>query len=114
MTRPGVLPYESARSRVGGTQQRIASYYPIDPRTSLCRGEDGGLGGEWIGQGAATCRQTMDCLKQAAGVLAASTGCMLAASPSVSRESSELCRCLFTAEGAADRMGPKLEACAAH
>ena len=34
----------------------IGSYYPADPRTSTCLDESGQiLGGEWIGQGTATC-----------------------------------------------------------
>jgi hypothetical protein len=92
----------------------FASYYPADPRTATCRDESGMfLGGEWIGQGTATCRQTMDCLGQAAGALAASTDCMLAASPTVSRETSELFRCLFTAKDPQTECAPQIQSCAA-
>ena len=90
----------------------FASYYPADPRTASCLDESGGFfGGEWIGQGTATCKQTMDCLQQAQGV-PAMTDCMLAASPSVSRESSELLRCLVRTEDPQIECGPEIQACA--
>ena len=92
----------------------FASYYPADPRTATCLDEAGGiLGGEWIGQGTATCQQTMGCMLQAQGRLPAITDCMLAASPDVSRESSELLRCVTVAKDPQAECGPQIEACAA-
>lgn len=92
----------------------VGSYYPADPRTSTCLDESGnGSGGEWIGQGTATCQQTMGCVQQARD-FGAITDCMLAASPSVSRESSELLRCFLGAQDPLTECGPQLQACAAH
>jgi len=96
----------------------IGSYYPADPRTSRCLDEAGELpGGEWIGDGAATCQQTLGCIQQAQG-LPGITDCMLAASPTVSRQSSELLRCFFAARFAgkdpATMCGPQIQACLAH
>ncbi len=92
----------------------IGSYYPADPRTSTCLEEAGQLlGGEWIGQGTATCQQTMGCLQEAQGKLPAITDCMLAASPAVSHESSELLRCIMRAQDPVTACAPQIEACAA-
>jgi hypothetical protein len=91
------------------------SYYPADPRTSLCLAESGrGLSAEWIGQGTATCQQTMSCLQEALSKdLPAVTDCMLAASPSVSAESSELLGCMFRAADPLTECAPQIQACAA-
>jgi hypothetical protein len=92
----------------------IASYYPADLRTSFCLDESGKpFGGDWIGQGAATCRQTMACMEQAQGSFTAITDCMLAASPSVSHESSELFRCFSRAQDPLVECGSQIQACAA-
>ncbi len=92
----------------------IGSYYPADPRISNCLDETGKtLAGEWIGQGTATCQQTMGCLQQAQGRLPAVTDCMLAASPSVSRESSDLLRCTIGATDPLTQCAPQIQACAA-
>lgn len=55
----------------------------------------------------------MGCLQQAQSDLPAITDCMLAASPSVSRETSELLRCTFTATEPLTQCAPQLQACAA-
>lgn len=90
----------------------IGSYYPADPRTSNCLDESGKLpGGDWIGQGTATCQQTMGCLQSAAG-FPAMTDCMLAASPNVARASSDLLRCFFAAEDPVAQCGAQIQACA--
>ena len=93
----------------------VASYYPIEPRTSACLVESGErlFGADWIGQGAATCQQTMACMQQAQGELRALTDCMLAASPDVSRETSELLRCLSRARDPQAECGPQIATCAA-
>jgi hypothetical protein len=92
----------------------VGSYYPADPRTSTCLDESGKiLGGDWIGQGTATCQQTMVCVEQAQD-LRAITDCMLAASPSVSHESADMLRCLLRSGDPLTECGPKLQACAAH
>jgi hypothetical protein len=91
----------------------IGSYYPADPRISNCLDETGKIGGEWIGQGTATCQQTLGCIQQAQGHLPAIIDCMLAASPTVSRESSELLSCFAGATDPAAECGPQIQTCAA-
>lgn len=93
----------------------IGSYYPADPRTSNCLDASGKLpGGDWVGSGTATCQQTMGCIQQAqAQGLHGITDCMLAASPAVAHESSELLRCFMTAQHPLEQCGPQLQACAA-
>jgi hypothetical protein len=93
----------------------IGSYYPADPRTSNCTDATGKLpGGNWIGQGTASCQQTMGCIQQAqAQGLPGITDCMLAASPTVSSESSELLRCFIGAADPFADCGPQIQACAA-
>ncbi|HWO23766.1 MAG TPA: hypothetical protein VNO30_33725 [Kofleriaceae bacterium] len=89
------------------------AYYPADPRTSFCLDETGKLpGGEWIGQGTATCLETMRCLQEAPG-FAAQTSCMLSASPTVSRETSELLRCFMGATDPVSQCVPQMQTCAA-
>jgi len=92
----------------------VGSYYPADPRTANCLDETGKLpGGEWIGEGTATCEQTLGCLQVAQGDLRRITDCMLAASPAVSRESSELLRCFLGAKDPDAQCAPQILACAA-
>ena len=89
------------------------TYYPADPRISNCLDETGKVfGGDWVGEGTATCQQTMGCLALAQD-LPAMTDCMLAGSPSVSHESSELLRCFFRAQDPEAECGPQAQACAA-
>jgi hypothetical protein len=91
----------------------VGSYYPADPRTANCLDPTGKLpGGEWIGQGTESCAQTLGCLNAATG-LPAMTDCMLAASPAVSRESSELLRCFLGAKDPLDQCNEQILACAA-
>jgi hypothetical protein len=91
----------------------IGSYYPADPRTTNCLDATGQVpGGEWIGQGTASCAQTLGCIQQARG-LPGITDCMLAASPAVSHETSELARCFFGAQDPAGACGSQIQACLA-
>ncbi len=74
----------------------IGSYYPADSRTSGCDDAAGGLGGEWVGNGTATCAATFTCMQtafEATDVVRAVTDCIDAASPSVAVESSAVLRC---------------------
>jgi len=92
----------------------VGSYYPADPRTSRCLDETGTLpGGEWIGQGAATCERTLSCLLTAQGRLPAIADCMLAAAPAVSRETSDLLRCLMGAEDPMAQCAAEITSCSA-
>lgn len=91
----------------------IGSYYPADPRTAACLDPTGQLpGGDWVGNGTATCAATMSCL-QAAGDFHAITDCMLAAKPEVAHPASELARCLFGASDPPTQCSAQIETCAA-
>jgi len=93
----------------------IGSYYPADPRIAGCRDETGeSLGGEWVGQGTATCAETLGCLQQAftAGDgLRSITGCMLATDPVVSAESSAMLRCFLSSDDPAEECAAQVGAC---
>jgi hypothetical protein len=92
----------------------IGSYYPADARTANCLTPDGKLpGGDWIGNGTATCAATMGCLQTAGSDFHALTACMLAASPAVSHTSSELVRCLFASSDPATQCSAQISACSA-
>ncbi len=91
----------------------IGSYYPADPRTGTCLDEAGvGTGGEWVGQGTATCKATLGCL-QGATELPAVTDCMLAAKPEVAAEASAVLRCILSAHDAEVECGSQIQACSA-
>lgn len=91
----------------------IGSYYPADERTANCLDPSGELpGGDWIGQGTASCQATMGCV-QGAGDLFAITDCMLAADPGVSRESSDLLRCLIATDDPGADCGDQIAVCSA-
>jgi len=91
----------------------LGSYYPADARTAACTDPTGQLpGGDWAGNGAATCAQTMGCI-QTAGDLPAITDCMLAAAPAVAHPASELLRCFIAASDPGGECGPQIQACAA-
>lgn len=92
----------------------IGSYYPADPRTANCLDPAGQLpGGDWIGQGTATCQATLGCLQGAQGGLPAVTDCMLAAKPEVAHEASEALRCFMAATDPVAECGPQIQACGA-
>jgi hypothetical protein len=89
----------------------IGSYYPADARTASCLDATGKLpGGDWIGQGTASCAQTLGCVQSADG-LEAITDCMLASDPSVSHPTSELLRCVFGAQDPAADCQSQIETC---
>ena len=92
----------------------IGSYYPADPRTSNCLDETGTrLAGEWVGQGTATCQQTMGCLQAAGGRLDATTDCVMASKPEVSAELSAALRCFMTASNPFAECAAQIQACSA-
>lgn len=91
----------------------VGSYYPADPRTSSCTDETGALpGGDWIGQGSATCQQTMGCLQSAVG-LGAVSDCVQASKPDVSVELSAALRCFMVATDPFNQCGAQIQACGA-
>jgi len=92
----------------------IGSYYPADARTANCRDESGTrLGGEWIGQGSATCQQTLGCVQGAGGQLHAITDCVIASKPEVSVELSATLRCFMGASDPIAECGAQIQACSA-
>ena len=91
----------------------IGSYFPADPRTANCTDESGALpGGDWIGNGIATCAQTLQCMQGAGNNFQAITDCMLAAAPAVSHPSSEVLRCFAGATDPATQCATQIQACA--
>jgi hypothetical protein len=91
----------------------IGSYYPRDPRTARCLDAGGNLpGGDWIGQGTATCATTMGCF-QGAKSFQDMTDCVLASKPDVAHPVSELARCLFVATNPLQQCGAQIQACGA-
>ena len=92
----------------------IGSYYPADPRTANCLDETGALpGGDWIGQGSASCQDTMGCLQGAGGRLDVVTDCVQASKPEVSVELSAALRCFMSAQNPFADCGPQIQACSA-
>ena len=84
----------------------IGSYYPARPEVDLCSGDPSEpfttnfMGGEWVGQGSASCAESLTCFQRALGqgqqALAATTECILASDPAVSPELSAAIGCTFT------------------
>jgi hypothetical protein len=70
-------------------------------------------GGDWVGQGTATCQQTMGCLQGAGGNLTAVTDCVMASKADVSVELSAALRCFMTATDPLNQCGPQIQACGA-
>jgi hypothetical protein len=92
----------------------IGSYYPRDARTANCLDPSGNLpGGNWVGQGTATCAATMGCMQSAQGDFHALTDCVLASKPLVSKQISDLLRCTFRAQNPLQECGPQIQACGA-
>jgi hypothetical protein len=91
----------------------LGSYYPKDDRTANCLDPTGqGPGGDWVGNGTATCAQTMTCFGSAGG-LEDFTDCMLASAPAVSHVASELGRCIVMSDDPGTQCAAQLAACAA-
>jgi hypothetical protein len=98
----------------------IGSYYPADPRTANCQGANGEqLGGEWIGEGEATCAETMNCVlaidfsDQTRDVTDPLADCVVASDPAVSAESSAFLRCLFSSADPISDCAEQMSACEA-
>ncbi len=109
--------YQGARS-TDEMCMLIGSYYPADPATSNCATADfSAMANEWVGQGKATCAETMSCVQTAFSakeVLQAITDCMMAADPAVSKESSAALDCVFSTSGnPLQACKPQIDACLA-
>lgn len=83
----------------------IASYYPAHPRTSLCSSDPDDVqrtnyfGAEWVGDGTATCAETLTCLSGAGGSMTefinTMSTCVTESDPAVSREMSDSVSCIL-------------------
>ena len=98
----------------------IGSYYPADPRTANCQGANGEpFGGEWIGQGEATCADTMSCVlgidfeNPGRDVTEPLADCVLASDGAVSAEASAFLRCLFSSADPINDCAEQMAACEA-
>lgn len=92
----------------------IGSYYPADPRTANCLDETGTVpGGDWIGQGSATCQQSLGCFQAAGGELAAITDCIVASKPVVAVELSAVLRCFIRASDPVAECSAEIQTCSA-
>ncbi len=98
----------------------IGSYYPIEPSTSACAvlGVEGtrNLGGDWVGNGTKSCKETMDCVQSA--LVKENFDhelmlCVMDSDPAKSEVMSDALRCLATAEDPFNDCNPEFEACAA-
>ncbi|MEM9491563.1 MAG: hypothetical protein AAGC55_20630 [Myxococcota bacterium] len=84
----------------------IGSYYPVDPIISNCGDVEVEVPeAYWVGNGSATCAQTLDCLlavlttqTDELQLLQGLTTCMLDSDSAVSGPMSEAVRCILTAE----------------
>ena len=99
----------------------IGSYYPAEPNTSACAvfGVDGtrNLGGDWVGNGLKTCKETMDCVQSALVKENFDQELMLCVNdsdPAKSEVMSDALRCLASAEDPFNDCNPEFEACAAN
>ncbi|MBK9258928.1 MAG: hypothetical protein IPM54_03755 [Polyangiaceae bacterium] len=100
----------------------IGSYYPADPATAHCSLdvtkplETGNLGAEWVGDGSATCAQTLGCIQQNFGPnfnLEGFTQCVTGSDPAVSREMSDVVQCIITSGNPMVDCKTQIDACAA-
>lgn len=78
----------------------IGSYYPADVATANCLDADSeNLAAEWVGDGTATCAESLDCVIASLSlpggeVLPELTRCMMGADPAVARELSQAAICI--------------------
>lgn len=80
----------------------IGAYYPAVPGLSFCAADPErplvtqGLGAQWIGQGEASCAETVDCVQSFDGDFFENLqGCVARSHPSVSEPMSDAVRCLL-------------------
>jgi hypothetical protein len=100
----------------------IGSYYPADPATAQCAldpanpYQTANIGAEWVGDGTATCAETLDCFQQNFGpnfTMEGFTHCVVGSDPAVSREMSDVAHCLFTTPDPMVNCKTQIDACAA-
>lgn len=80
----------------------IGSYYPANQATANCQEdpllppEQNFIGGEWVGDGSATCAATLGCIQQGLGTgFEEVVKCVTASDATVSKEMSSAVRCIF-------------------
>jgi hypothetical protein len=91
----------------------IGAYYPADPTTSHCLDAAGTPASEWVGNGEASCAQTLECVSAAQGE-ASLTRCMLQADPNVAAYTSNALRCALQSKDAERECATELAACLQH
>lgn len=96
----------------------IGSYYPADQAMANCMTPSlDNLAGEWVGNGTATCADTLTCIQVAAAggnFLRGMTDCVLASDPAISKETSDVVRCLVNSADPIGECGPEISACQAN
>lgn len=77
----------------------IGSFYPANEDTARCLAADGqGFAAEWVGNGTATCAETMLCAQDmslSGGTLGRLAHCIQASAPEVSKEMTDAVRCFI-------------------
>lgn len=95
----------------------IGSYYPADGRTANCLNAAGnGFGGDWVGQGTATCNATVSCLFGAfsgADVLRRITDCVQDSDPAVAAPMSLALTCVLGSSDPLNECETEIAACQA-
>jgi hypothetical protein len=92
-------PLDVVRGLTEGDEmcQLIGPYYPRNPRLEACEDADGVIAATWIGEGSATCAETLGCLKDAAPVGedggAEAWRCVLDSCPGAAEAVSGVVRC---------------------
>jgi hypothetical protein len=100
----------------------IGSFYPADAATANCASDPAdplgtmSLGAEWVGSGKATCAATASCMQAAfskPNAMQEVTSCVIGADPSVSKEVSDLFRCIATSQDPLNQCSAQISACTA-
>jgi hypothetical protein len=92
-------PHDVVQGATDGDEmcQLIGPYYPRDPRLEACEDEEGVIAATWIGDGSATCAETLTCLQGAGPVGkdggAAAWACVQASCPGAAEAVSGVVRC---------------------
>jgi hypothetical protein len=100
----------------------ISSYWPAKPEVSNCATDPDNiedtqnLNANWVGQGTATCAETLVCIQQIDpkgedDFLHGLTDCVLASRPESSEVVSNGVRCLLTTDDPGNECAPEIDAC---
>jgi hypothetical protein len=95
----------------------IGSYYPAYPALSTCDREEGGMASEWVGNGQASCAETLACMRTASAAGARDmrrlTDCIVESDPRQAGPMSALVRCRLAADDPDRDCAPEIAACTA-